>query len=132
MADVFLSYASADRAVAAQVARALAEDNLTVFWDQLTPVGEDWDAYIRRNLSEATVVLVLWSKASVASPNVRHEVAIAREAGKLIPVMIERLAASEFPMGFFAVQSISLVGWNGDANAPQMLASRRNRGNAVA
>jgi len=48
----------------------------------------------------------LWTKASVASPNVRHEAIIAREAEKILPVMVDELAPTDFPMGLFMVQAL--------------------------
>jgi len=50
--------------------------------------------------------VTIWSKASVASPNVRHEAIIAREAGKLLPVMADALEPTDFPMGMFLVQAL--------------------------
>jgi hypothetical protein len=57
------------------------------------------------------VVVVLWSHASIASQNVRHEAMIARDAQKLVPVMIESLKPEDFPMGLYLVQGIQLLDW---------------------
>ncbi len=111
MADVFLSYSSKDRAAAERVQAALSRAGIDVFWDQETPPGVDWDTWIRGKLSNARAAVVLWSKESIASPNVRHEAIVARDAGKLVPVMIETLAASDFPMGLYLVQGIQLQDW---------------------
>jgi hypothetical protein len=133
MADVFLSYSSADRAKAAALERALSGAGYDVFWDQETPAGADWDAWIRDKLANAKVVIVLWSKASIASPNVRHEAMIARDVGALIPVLIDPLKPTDFPMGLYLVQAISLAGWKGDAADPAAhrvvseVAARMNR-----
>lgn len=111
MADVFLSYSSKDRAAAERVQKALEHAGIDVFWDQETPPGVDWDTWIREKLSRAKAAIVLWSKASIESPNVRHEAIVARDAGKLVPVMIETLAASDFPMGLYLVQGVQLQDW---------------------
>lgn len=118
MADVFLSYSSADRVKAMQIERALSAAGHTVFWDQETPAGADWDNWIRAKLGEARTVVVLWSKASVASPNVRHEAMIARDAERLIPVLVEPLKPTDFPMGLYLVQAVQLQSWRGDAADP--------------
>lgn len=118
MTEIFLSYASADRGKAIAVERALSTAGHSVFWDQETPPGRDWDSWIREKLANAKVVVVLWSKASVASANVRHEAMIARNAGQLIPVLIERLEPSDFPMGLYLVQGVMLDRWDGDPSAP--------------
>lgn len=132
MADIFLSYASSDRASAARVQRALAQAGYVVFWDQEIPPGADWDTWIRGKLTAARVVVVLWSKRSIASSNVRHEAMIARDANKLLPVLIETLAPSDFPMGLYMVQALNLTNWNGDARADvaQRLLAELNARNA--
>jgi hypothetical protein len=87
---------------------ALEEVGYEVFWDQSTPPGKDWDSWIREQLSGAKLVVALWTKASVASPNVRHEAIIAREAEKILPVMVDELKPTDFPMGLFMVQALTI------------------------
>jgi TIR domain len=106
LTDIFISYSSHDRAVAERVRDALEEAGYSVFWDQSTPPGTDWDSWIREQLTAARLVVALWTKTSVASPNVRHEAIIAREAGKLLPAMVDELAPTDFPMGLFMVQAL--------------------------
>lgn len=108
MPDIFLSYSSSDREVAERIQAKLAEEGFDVFWDQSTPPGMDWDTWIREKLTHSRCVLVLWSKASVVSPNVRHEAIIGRERSKLLPVMIDDLQPSDFPMGLFLVQALKV------------------------
>ena len=91
-----------------RVREVLEQAGYAVFWDQSTPPGKDWDEWIRDELSGAKLVIALWTKASVASPNVRHEAIIAREAGKLLPVMVDDLKPTDFPMGLFMVQALSI------------------------
>ena len=91
-----------------RVRDALEEAGYEVFWDQSTPPGQDWDSWIRDQLTGAKLVIALWTKSSVASPNVRHEAIIAREAGKLLPVMVDALKPTDFPMGLFMVQALSI------------------------
>jgi TIR domain len=116
--DVFLSYASADRARVQPLRDALVAEGLTVFWDLDTPLGENWDAWIRRHLDAAKVVVVLWTPASAASHNVQHEAVIARDAGKLVPALIEPMAAADFPMGFYTTQAAPMAGWGADRSHP--------------
>jgi hypothetical protein len=104
--DVFISYSSKDRPVAERVQKALTEAGYDVFWDQDTPAGIDWDSWIRERLHGSACVIVLWTRASIASPNVRHEAIVAREAGKLLPVMVDQLAPGDFPMGLYMVQGL--------------------------
>jgi hypothetical protein len=111
MADVFLSYSSNDRAAAERVQAALSARGIDVFWDQETPPGVDWDTWIRSKLTACKVAVVLWSKESIASPNVRHEAIVARDAGKLVPAMVESLTPEDFPMGLYLVQAVLLQDW---------------------
>ncbi|MET0545563.1 MAG: toll/interleukin-1 receptor domain-containing protein [Caulobacterales bacterium] len=110
MADIFLSYSHIDRVRAEPIVRALTDAGYSVFWDQSTPSGDDWNAMIRDALHSARACVVLWSKASVDSRNVIHEATIALDADKLVPAMLEPLAAEDFPMGFYTVQALDLSG----------------------
>lgn len=109
LADIFISYSSRDREVAERVRDLLEAAGYSVFWDQSTPPGKDWDSWIREQLAGSRLVVALWTRTSVASPNVRHEAIIARDTSKLLPLMVEELAPSDFPMGLFMVQAL-LVG----------------------
>jgi len=111
MADVFLSYSSKDRAAAERVQQALTARGIDVFWDQATPPGVDWDTWIRAKLSDCKAAIVLWSKESIKSPNVRHEAIVARDGGKLVPAMIDTFAPEDFPMGLYLVQGAQLQDW---------------------
>ena len=111
MPDVFLSYASRDREAAEQIQQALTARGIDVFWDQETPPGQDWDTWIRGKLTACKVAIVMWSRASIQSPNVKHEAIVARDAHKLVPVMIEKLKPSDFPMGLYLVQAVDLTDW---------------------
>src|SRR5262245_33872721 len=119
LADVFLSYSSKDRKAAERVERALSGQGIEVFWDQETPPGVDWDNWIRDKLGNAKVAVVLWSKDSIASPNVRHEAIVARDVGKLMPAMMETLSPADFPMGLYLVQGVQRQDWR-DAQSPGM------------
>ena len=108
LSDVFISYSSKDRAIAERVRDALVDAGYEIFWDQEIPAGKDWDSWIRERLTASKLAIVLWSKASVASPNVRHEAIIARDAGGLLPLMVDELAPTDFPMGLFLVQALKV------------------------
>lgn len=124
MAEIFFSYSSSDRSKVQLVRDALEAEGLTVFWDQTTPAGVDWDTWIRQNLSAAKCALVFWSANSIASPNVRHEATVARDRGKLIPVMLEALSTDMFPMGLYNVQAADLTSWTSDVTSPQWIKLR--------
>ena len=114
MTDIFFSYSSKDRERVRPVRDALAAQGFDVFWDQEVPTGIDWDRWIRDHLNKSKCALVFWSVNSIASDNVRHEATVAKQHGKLVPVMLDALTAEQFPMGLYAVQAANLANWTGD------------------
>jgi TIR domain len=114
MTDIFFSYSSKDRDRVRAVHAALAAQGFEIFWDQSVPPGTDWDTWIRQHLNEAKCAIVFWSNNSVGSGNVRHEATIANQQGKLVPVLLDPLAADQFPMGLYSVQGANLTAWAGD------------------
>jgi hypothetical protein len=112
--DIFFSYKSEDRERVRPFRDALAEQGFEVFWDQEVPVGADWDTWIREHLNRARCAVVFWSVVSVRSDNVRHEATVAKQQGKLIPVLLEPLRADQFPMGLYMQQAAVLSGWEGN------------------
>jgi hypothetical protein len=56
---------------------------------------------------------------SIKSPNVRHEATVAREQGKLVPVLLDPLRVEQFPMGLFNTQAARLYEWSGDGGDPE-------------
>src|SRR5262245_43515259 len=119
MTDIFFSYSSKDREAVRPVCDALTSQGFDVFWDQTVPAAVDWDTWIRQHLAKAKCAIVFWSKHSVASDNVRHEATVAKEQGKLVPVLLENLGASEFPMGMWSTQGANLASFTGGAADPE-------------
>ncbi|MET0183756.1 MAG: TIR domain-containing protein [Caulobacterales bacterium] len=117
MAQIFLSYASQDRLRIKPLAEALEARGFSVWWDRALGAGEDYAAVITRELSAAKVVIVVWTDASAASTFVRDEAGRARDQGRLIPVMLDRV---QIPLGFGAFQAEDFSAWNGRAEAAQM------------
>jgi hypothetical protein len=130
MTDIFLSYSSKDRDKVRPFQEALAASGYRVFWDVETPLGQDWDEWIRGELARAKVAIVFWTKNSAASRNVRHEVAIAFDDNKLIPAILEPMKAVDFPMGFYSTQACAVHDWDGKATHAgyaQLIRSVRQR-----
>ena len=95
LTDIFFSYSSKDRDRVEAAHKALTERGFDVFWDLQVPAGIDWDRWIHARLEQSRCVIVFWTANAAASRNVRHEVAIAAEDGKLLQVMLEPLAARD-------------------------------------
>jgi hypothetical protein len=128
MVDVFLSYSREDRDVASMLARALADQGVSVWFDTAITAGEDFAAKILEELKRAVAVIAVWSPKSVESQWLRGEAEYARTAGKLIQVSIGN---AQLGPPYNAMQTISLDGWNGnteDSRFRQILASLRARG----
>jgi len=117
MADVFISYASEDRARVRPLADALQQRGFNVWWDRSLAAGHDYTAIIERELKSAKAVIVVWTQSSAASTFVRDEAGRARDDGRLVPVLLDRV---DIPLGFGAFQAEDFTRWNGGANAPQM------------
>lgn len=115
MADVFLSYSSKDRPAADKLRRVLAARGVKIFPSQVAST-DDEDARIRKTLTSAKVVVVLWSRSSVESPNVRHEATLARDADKLAPATLDLLAPDDFPQGLYMAHAVDLHDWRNDAS----------------
>jgi tetratricopeptide (TPR) repeat protein len=117
MADVFISYASEDRDRVRPLAQALQSRGFNVWWDRALSAGQDYAQTIERELKQAKAVIVIWTKGSTVSTFVRDEAGRARDEGRLVPVMLDRV---DIPLGFGAFQAEDFTRWNGGANAPQM------------
>ncbi|MGJ4904722.1 TIR domain-containing protein [Bradyrhizobium sp. HKCCYLS2058] len=109
MSDVFVSYANEDRAWAEMLARALEGRGWSIFWDRTIPIGKTFRDTIGRELNEARCVVVIWSKASIASSWVQEEADDAKRRGILVPVFIEGVV--EAPLGFRSLQAADLSDW---------------------
>lgn len=116
MADIFISYARADRAIAKTFADAFIANGWTVWWDPDIAYGTQFDKVIETEIGRAKCVIALWSKRSVDSQWVRSEASEANQRGILVPIRIE--ADAKEPLEFRRVQTADLAGWDGDRDNP--------------
>jgi tetratricopeptide (TPR) repeat protein len=112
--DVLISYAREDVETARVLVDRLRRKEYRVWWDEELGAGDDYSAEILKALEAATVVVVLWSRASIESGFVSDEANVAKADSKLVPVTIDDV---EPPLGFRWIHAQSLVGWDGDMNA---------------
>lgn len=112
MADIFLSYAREDRDRARIIARLLESGGWTVFWDANIKASTEWRPVLESQLDMAGAVIVLWSRASVASSWVIEEA--ERGRGKLISVRIDDVPV---PLGFSHLHAVDLINWRGGQEA---------------
>ena len=116
MLDVFLSYNREDLRAATRLVERLRATGLGVWWDADIPPDAPWEATIEQALAEARVVLVCWSRAAVASDNVRSEARWAREQGRLMQAFVEPCSP---PLFFGERQGVDLSDWSGDPADPR-------------
>jgi hypothetical protein len=110
MSDIFISYASEDRAKAQTLAQFLQNEGWETFWDRTIPLGLTWDQFIGKELTEARCVVVLWSQTSINSEFVREEAEEGKTRGILIPIRVEEVP---LPFGFRRIQTGDIWNWHG-------------------
>jgi hypothetical protein len=123
MSDIFISYASADREHARELAQQLERLGWSVWWDRDIQAGKTFAGVIESEIDRARCVIVLWSTASVGSRWVRDEASEGLKRDVLVPVLIEQIAP---PLGFRSIQAATIVGWNNDNLSPAFRELVRN------
>jgi hypothetical protein len=100
MADIFISYSKADRALAVTISTFLEAEGWTVWWDKSLAAGDSYRDEIMSQLAAARAVITLWTENSVRSDWVRAEAGRAKAEGKLIPVKTPALTYADIPLPF--------------------------------
>src|SRR5215510_2002014 len=100
MADIFVSYAKTDRALASKLVAMLEAEGWKVWWDTSLAIGDDFRNEIMTELGRARAVVVIWTDASIKSDWVRSEAGRAQADRKLIPVKLEHLTYKDLPPPF--------------------------------
>jgi len=100
MADIFISYAKADRARALELSAFLEAEGWSVWWDKSLSAGEGYRDRIMKELAAARAVIVIWTQASIGSDWTRAEAGRAKAEGKLIPVKAPALSYPDIPLPF--------------------------------
>ena len=129
MADVFVSYARADKARVAPVVAAIEAKGWSVWWDPDISPGQEFDDQIEAEIEAALAVLVVWTPTSVASRWVRGEAREAAERNILVPVRFDQ---ARLPMDVRAIHTTDLDGWNDNPASPQAAEFLRALGAMIA
>ena len=119
-ANVFLSYANADKAIAEQVAQRLKSSgiDLPMLADAIRP-GDDLVEALRKALKNSDAVVVVLSDASVSSASVMAELGAAIALNKrIIPV---KLSASPLPISFGSNSKLQIL--NAEGMSPDEVAA---------
>lgn len=98
MADVFISYSTADEEFARLVYKTLGEHDLSAFLASVSlKPGDVWGDKIRSELQDSPIVLCLMSKAACASPYVNQEFGMAANEYKTIIPLVWDIDPAELP-----------------------------------
>ena len=117
-AKLFISYASSDRQLIVPLVDFLCRQGWEVWWDRRLEVGESFDRRIESELDAADCVVVVWSRASVASNWVLSEAMMGFQANRLVPVALD--AKLSIPLPFNRVHAASLADWTGTPDHPAL------------
>jgi len=109
VADVFISYSKADRAVAEALAADLKAQGFDVWWDFELYAGDDFHDMIRGEIAKAKAVVVIWSERAVASKWVRGEAEEASDLGTLICTHAPGFDPRKMPLNFRALHCEPVV-----------------------
>src|SRR6476646_10635813 len=95
MADIFISYAKADHALALKLSASLEAERWSVWWDKSLVAADVYRDEIMKQLAAARAVISIWTPSSIKSDWVR-----AKADGKLIPVKTADVAYADIPLPF--------------------------------
>jgi TolB-like protein len=122
VADIFVSYARADKARVAPLVRALEAQGWSVWWDPEINPGQEFDRQISAELDAAKAVIVAWTPLSVESRWVRGEAREAADRGILVPVRFEK---ARLPIDVRAVHTTDLDDWDEDVSSAAFMSLTR-------
>ncbi|MGH8190983.1 MAG: TIR domain-containing protein, partial [Rhodanobacteraceae bacterium] len=129
MADVFISYARADKSRVAPLVAAIEAKGWSVWWDPAISPGQEFDDEIDAELEAAGAVLVVWTPTSVASRWVRGEARDAADRNILVPVRFDQ---ARLPVDVRAIHTTDLDGWGEDPASAQAQEFLRALDNMIA
>ncbi len=133
---LFVSYAHKDKKIVNNIIGALESKGVSLWFDNGITAGADWSENIGSKLEGASLVLLMLSKASVRSKNVRREIVFAQENN--IPILTvqigsprldddlkKRLTVNQFvnlkaysSYGYFSDELVKIIDKYGVINSP--------------
>ncbi|MGF1574974.1 MAG: TIR domain-containing protein, partial [Cyanophyceae cyanobacterium] len=129
-AQIFLSYKRGmkpDEPVALDIYKALSTQH-QVFIDQAMAIGTPWVEAIKREISQADVLIVLLSATSLQSEMVQQEIELAHEAAaqrggfpRIFPVRLAHTAPFPYPLNQY-LDPLQWAFWETPADTPRLIA----------
>jgi hypothetical protein len=98
MARIYVSHSARDRDAAQPLVAFLEGLGWSVWWDKGPQSGYASSKVRAAELANAELVIVIWSKSSIAAPYVLSDAIAARDANKLIEVTNSEAPPKQIPM----------------------------------
>lgn len=119
MSDIFISYSRKDIQLVSSLASALENQGYSVWWDvRGLHGGQAFSTVIRGEIDRAHCVIVVWSKASVASEWVHAEASYAKD--RKPPILLTTVCQdTSIPLPFNTRHNEDLCNWNGNSDDPK-------------
>jgi hypothetical protein len=108
MADVFISYAREDQAIARDLANYLEARGFSTWHDIELRGGDDYQLKIAKMINDSCAVVVIWTADSMRSLWVRAEAGMANNNGKLVPIKTEEVKYDDIPPPFNLLHAIGI------------------------
>lgn len=125
--DVFLSYSKTDATIAADLARALVQCGLSIWWDAYLSPVKPFEETVKKVLLETRIIVGVLSQASLQSPWVRWELAQAHERGlRVVPLLARGLRQADLPAPLDSLHTLILENERSPAAMRDIADSIRN------
>jgi tetratricopeptide (TPR) repeat protein len=108
VADIFISYARADRDRVIPLVKLLETKGWSIWWDRDLIPGSAYEQVIDEAIAAAKCVIVVWSRHSVNSEWVQAEAGDGLDRHVLIPVLLDDVRV---PISFRRKHGARLFGW---------------------
>ena len=109
VANIFISYARSDRALAQALADDLKAAGYVAWWDFHLNAGDDFHDTIRSMIAKASAVIVIWSEPALVSAWVRGEAEEAADHRSLISTTAPGFDPRRVPINFRVLQCEPVV-----------------------
>lgn len=120
---IFISYSRHDTEYVSSLVEALRKQGFEVWFDKNIRTGTDWDDAIEEQLKTADAIVLVLSKTSVASDNVKDEISYAMGLGKQVnPIKIEEC---EVPMRLARKQFVDFTTMGHEAGFERLVSDLR-------